>query len=135
MLAMTVYLTACDTNMDPAPAPPAPIAATLNVPFTLAPGQRAELSAEHLTVTFHGVLEDSRCPIDMICMIAGDASIAVRAELTDRTPSDLALTLYDNPQPVYEGFGFDVQGLMPGRRSDRGIAPGDYRVTLLVDRP
>lgn len=134
ILGLSLVLAACDTSMGPTPKPP--VQAELNVPFTLSTGQTAVLAQENLSVKFGGVLEDTRCPIDMECMSAGDATMAVQTVQDGKAPEILSLTLYGGPQGVvYEGFGFHVQQLMPIRRSDRAIHPGDYRVTLLVDRP
>ena len=136
-LGLVLVLTACDTTMGPTPMPRT-VQAELNVPFTLATGQTAVFAQENLSVKFGGVLDDWRCPIDMVCMSAGDATMAVQALQDGKAPEVLSLTLFgvDGPQEVvYEGFGIHAQQLMPNRRSDRAIRASEYRVTLLVDHP
>jgi hypothetical protein len=133
LLAMALWLAACDTSMDPSPRPT--VHAVLNVPFTLAAGQSAILDDEDLSVTFVRVLDDSRCPLDATCIQAGDATMSVRAELQGRGATILNLTLFGGTNAVYEGFGFHAQQLLPGQLTGRTIPPGDYSVRLLVDRP
>ncbi len=134
ILGLSLVLAACDTSTEPTPKPP--VQAELNVPFSLLAGQTAVLAQEKLSVRFVGVIEDTRCPIDMECISAGDATMVLQAE-EDRKPSMiLSLTLYGGPQGVaYEAFAIHVTQLMPYRISTRAIHPGDYRVSLLVDRP
>lgn len=134
VLGLTLFLAACDADMDPSGQPG--VQAVLNEPFTLAAGQTAVLTEESLTVTFLRVLEDGRCPIDLLCISAGNATLSVHAKLAGRPPVILKPMLYDDPEGVvYEGFAFHVRQLMPGRLSDRTIPPGDYRAEFLVARP
>jgi hypothetical protein len=134
VLGLSLFLASCDTTMEPSPKPA--VEAELNVPFSLSAGQTAVLAQEKLSVKFVGVLEDARCPIDMECISAGDATMAVQAEEDGKPSMLLSFTLYGGPQGVaYEGFGIHPQQLTPSRVSDRTIHPKDYRVLLLVDRP
>jgi hypothetical protein len=133
MFALCLILAACDTSMEPSRKPV--VHAALDVPFTLDAGQSAVLDDEDLSVTFVGVLEDSRCPIDATCIQAGDATMSVRAVLQGQAPMTLDLTLFGGREAVYEGFGFHAQQLLPGQRTGRTIPPADYHVQLLVDRP
>lgn len=133
-LALAALLVACESATDPFGHPEVP--AVLNEPFTLAPGQTAVLAEEGLSVTFVRVLDDTRCPVDQYCVVAGDATMSVRAAQVGTVPRTLTLTLWDDPLAVdYEGFSIDVQQLMPDRVSNRTIRPEDYRVRLLVTRP
>lgn len=133
LLLMALLLAACDTSMEPSRTPT--VHANLNVPFTLAAGQSAVLDDEDLSVTFVRVLNDSRCPLDATCIQAGDATMSVRAALEGHVATTLNLTLAGEPTAVYEGFVFHAQQLLPGQLTGRTIAPGDYRVQLLIDRP
>jgi hypothetical protein len=131
---MFLFLAACDTSMGPSRKPV--VEAALNEPFTLSAGQSARLADQDLSITFRGVLEDGRCPIDLECLVAGNATMSIRAEQQGKAAQLLSLALTgDLPGAVYEGFGIHAQQLMPERRSDRTIRPEDYRVRLLVDHP
>lgn len=134
ILVLSAFLTACDSTMEPS-SPPA-VQAVLNEPFWLVPGQTAVLADEHLSVTFAGVVDDTRCPIDIVCIVAGNATMSVRARRNGQAAMTLSLTLTDDPPAVgYDGFGIHAQQLMPAVRSDRTIRPGEYSVRLLVERP
>ena len=133
-LGMSLFLAACDTSMELSRKPT--VEAVLNVPFSLAAGQTAVLAGEHLSVTFVRVLDDTRCPLDAVCVLAGDATMSVRAQQEGIAAKALSLTLLGNLQGVaYEGFAFHAQQLMPGQLSGQTIPPEDYSVRLLVDRP
>ena len=58
--------------------PPA-IRAALGVPFTLRMGESADVD-DRLRLTALAVTEDSRCPINAVCVWAGDAAVAIRLE-------------------------------------------------------
>ena len=132
---LTAFLVACNATMDPSP-PPA-VEAFLNAPFGLSAGQTAVLAEEHLSLTFLGVLDDTRCEIDTVCIQAGNATMSFQVEQEGRPRTTLSLLLFSpGPQaPVYEGFRIDVQQLMPNRKLNHTIRAEDYRVQLLVDRP
>jgi hypothetical protein len=120
--------------MEPSAKPT--VDASLDQPFTLEPGQTAVLAAENLTVTFDGVLEDGRCPVDIECIVEGHATTAVQAHQDDRAAMTLSLTVPAFPEGVaYEGFRIHAQQLLPARYFERTIRPEDYRLQLLVDRP
>lgn len=51
------------------------VVATPGIEFTLTPGTTATLSGEDTQITFRGVVSDSRCPVDVTCVWAGNASI------------------------------------------------------------
>jgi len=43
--------------------------------FTLAPGETATVRGADARITFKAVREDSRCPVDVTCVWAGDAKV------------------------------------------------------------
>lgn len=47
-------------------------------PFTLAPGDSVVVGAEHVRVAFDRVTADSRCPRDVQCIWAGEATVLAR---------------------------------------------------------
>src|SRR5688572_24131789 len=58
-------------------------ASKLGAEVVLGPGQRAVFSEDKLEVRFVGISEDSRCPIDVTCIRAGE----VRVRLAIRSAS------------------------------------------------
>jgi len=135
LLALGLFpLASCDTSMEPTSKPV--VNATLNQPFTLEPGQTARFANEQLSLTFAGVLGDGRCPTDAFCLVAGTATTTVYAKQDDRAAMNLSVTLPTVPEGVaYESFRLHATTLFPLPISTRTISPGEYRLTLVVDRP
>jgi hypothetical protein len=114
-----------------------PSAATrvpLGRPFELAPA--ASTQVDGLTLGFERVAEDSRCPIDALCVWEGDATVVV--SLRARSGEPVSFELHTGGgRPREAGFGdYTVRlvALLPALRSDRAIPPADYRATLIVTR-
>jgi hypothetical protein len=104
----------------------------LGQPFELRPGASAVLEGE-LTVTFDGVAADSRCPMDALCVWAGDAIVSLSIS---RGAGAVPRELHTNPpsEASYLDYSIRLLGLAPFPRSDRRIGPGDYVATLRVAR-
>ena len=104
--------------------------------FTLAPGQSAEIEGTGLAVQFIGVSGDSRCPVDVQCVWAGDAAVVIETTLgADQRlwklhlPSELM-----GPRSVeVGGYRIELTGLDPATRSTETIPPGAYRASFSVE--
>lgn len=108
--------------------------AQLDQPFTLFVRQKAQLG--DLQIRFVGVSEDSRCPIDVSCLWAGNAKIVLGVSLKD-SPEETILTLNSTLDPreaLFAGYRIRFVSLKPERFSERTINPAEYRVTLIVSR-
>jgi len=69
----------------------ADVQARLDEEFSLSVGQRASIEGEGLSIRFEEVIEDSRCPKDVVCVWAGRVTCVV--ELTQAGSSyRMALT-------------------------------------------
>jgi hypothetical protein len=114
-------------------------AARLGRPFTLRVGRQIALQGQELRLRFAEVTQDSRCPVDVTCVWAGNA--AVRLWMSNGNGrGGKTLTLNTNKSPSlndeaqYQGFKIKLVGLSPYPRSDHSIAAGDYTATLLVSK-
>jgi hypothetical protein len=122
-LALVLLLAGCKS-------PLAPVA--LDEAFVLAPGERVFVEAANFRIEFFEVTGDSRCPLDAICVWAGDATVHVglsdiesdRYELHTGDPSRTTVTR--------RGFVVHLVELQPYPASTRTIAPAEYRATLRV---
>ena len=110
-----------------------PVAPTEGVPlgrpFTLQPGTGGQIEGTDLRVIFQGVVSDSRCPADAICVQAGDAVVELRV--------GTALVLLRSasaPEQVVGIYRVRLTRVEPYPASSQPIAPGDYRATLIVTR-
>jgi hypothetical protein len=110
------------------------VRARLDEPFRLAVGQTAPVAGERLRVGFTGVGSDSRCPVGVQCIRAGEAR--VRLEL--RVPGSRAeavILATEGAQPRSASVGaYDVHlvALEPRRRTD--VPHPRYVATLRVTR-
>jgi hypothetical protein len=101
--------------------------------FELRAGTSASLQ-DGLTVAFETVQSDSRCPMDAICVWAGDAIVAVR--LSQSGGDQAARELHVNPsgsEAPYLTYSIKLVTLQPYPRSDRPIEPNDYVATFTVN--
>jgi hypothetical protein len=107
--------------------------------LTLRPGQVTAVASTPLSVGFERVASDSRCPADALCIQSGDALVVLRVSIDGRGAADIHLrtrggTTGENLSAVVGGYALSIGGLQPYPLSSSPIAPGDYRVTLVVER-
>jgi hypothetical protein len=102
--------------------------------LTLAPSQSG--AAGNLTLKFIGVIVDSRCPGDAICIAAGDAAVAVQASLRGATRGvELMVNHADAKRADVSGYLVEVEELTPYPFASQGpISPDAYRLKLRVTR-
>ena len=108
--------------------------APLGSPFELKVGQSAVVPGG-LTVRFDAVLSDSRCPIDAICVQAGEARIAMTLSVSPR--DRVQREWRTNPtgfEVRFDDFAIQLGELHPYPASSAPTAPGDYVATLTVTR-
>ncbi|WP_067457386.1 hypothetical protein [Actinomadura macra] len=116
--------------------PPDGPTVTPGTAFTLAPGQTARLDGGGLTVRFDGVKDDSRCPVNVTCVWAGDATVMVSVTSGEGRPAarELHVTAPAAKTTAVSGYVVGLVGLAPERRSQSPVSPGDYRVQLRIDK-
>jgi len=97
--------------------------------IVLAPGQSSEVGQARLQ--FDRVVSDSRCPINALCIAAGETIVAVTFSVNGRGASD-ELSLVDPARRTITrgGIVLELAGLSPFPVAGQTIAPGDYRATF-----
>lgn len=80
-----------------------------------------------ITLSLTELIEDSRCPSDVICIQAG--TVRVRA-----VSGSNAATLELGKKTVFAGHTFSLDAVTPSRVSTAQTAAGEYRFTLTVSR-
>ena len=121
LLLIAIVSVACGSN---------PTIPSLPATVTLAPGESA--TAESVRVTFVKVQSDSRCPINAICVSAGDAIVQFRitARGNEATP-DLSLADPAKRSTTIGGITVEFDALQPhpaGQPTD----PKEYRATVTI---
>jgi hypothetical protein len=119
----------------PSPTILAPIEGRLGQAFPLKVGQTASVKDEELTIRFDAVTDDSRCPVNVPCVWAGMARLALTMQQAAQPTTPLSVTtLYvdDGPERAfYLNYQVQVKALKP-LRGERPFTPNDYEATLLM---
>ena len=110
-----------------------PTSPTVPATFTLAPGGSAQ--AENAKLTFVRVESDSRCPIDVVCIQAGDATITVRVS-ANGLDGEFELALIDPAKHsvTHRGYVITFTKLTPERDTRHQPNAGDYRGTVEISK-
>jgi hypothetical protein len=143
-LIILSVVSACQT------APPSPVAAIVDTEFTLAPEQSAVVEGTDLTITFHAVVSDDRCPSEVECAASGPVDVLLSIQQGNAAAAEFNLQTFTDhkgiaPSVPFEGLtnpievgGYLVRvaGVTPyPANPEIAIEPSDYRVTLLVSNP
>lgn len=103
-------------------------------PFTLEEGGKVALDGG-LGVRFESVVEDSRCPVDVDCVWAGNAEIVIEMIKRGEKPASVHLNTLRGraTEAAYLDYTIELIDLKPHPRTD---SPKDepYRVELLVGK-
>ena len=98
-------------------------------PYTLTPGQTQKVN-ENTTVTFKAVTDDSRCPANVQCIWAGEATVSLT--LTKAGVSSLAtLSTDSNRTAEVSGLTIRLDALLPDPPPAQSAK--DYRLTLTIE--
>jgi hypothetical protein len=92
------------------------------------------LGVGDLRLTFKSVEGDSRCPIDAVCVWAGDAEIALRIEQGSQSAVAALHTMLEPKKTEWNGYTISFVSLAPSPRAATPIDPKDYRAQLVVTR-
>jgi hypothetical protein len=96
-------------------------------------GTSARIGNTGITVTFAAVEGDSRCPIDALCVWAGDAEVRIDFRAPSQPKSSAQLHTFTEPRLVeYNGFVFRLVEVAPARKASEVPRLQDYVVALEV---
>ena len=101
--------------------------------FELAPHQSARITGTTWTVAFRGVAEDTRCPLEVACVVSGAAGIQLDIFGTNAENPVLVFVESSSDRWSDHRYGVRAVGLAPSRMENRIIQPEDYRVRLVVE--
>ena len=129
-------LAACNNGVIDPPVSPSTVTAELGREFELKVGQTARLTSVALQLTLRAIEEDSRCPIDAVCIWQGNARARLEAQVGEDGPS-AEVKLNTGVQPMEaqaHGVTIRLVGVLPAPRSEVQIRPNQYSVLLVVTR-
>jgi hypothetical protein len=97
-------------------------------------GEERRVDGTVLRVSFGSVLEDSRCPVDVTCVWAGNAKVEIGIAMGTGPTHPLQLNSTVEPRSaVWNGVGVTLLEVKPEARSTRSIPTGEYLVRLRVE--
>jgi hypothetical protein len=112
------------------------IKAVLGQEFTLPVGQTAEIDSEGLSITFEGVISDSRCPKYAKCVSAGEAQCDMLFKLAG-SPAGMTLTVSGGTGVTGSDYFLDYKitfKLEPHPEIGKDITPSDYQLVMMVTK-
>ena len=133
-LIAAIALVSCSCVAFGCAAHPAQPSRPLGQPFELKVGTSAVL-ADGLRLTFERVRADSRCPLDALCIQAGEAIVVLT--LAQSAAAQVEQELRTTPalsEASYLSYLIKLVALAPYPRSTQPIRPEDYVATLTVER-
>ncbi len=104
------------------------------IQITLRHGQERAVDGTVLRLSFLRVVEDSRCPIDAVCIWAGDGVAEIGVSAGEGPTS--RLRLHTNLEPKFadwNGVRVTLLELSPAPRAAEPTKPADYSVRLQVE--
>jgi hypothetical protein len=112
------------------------VVADPGVAFSLPLGKTATVNGTNVRITFNRVADDSRCPLDVQCVWAGDAKIelTVAGQGGPSDPKVISITPPNN-EAASGNLRIRLVGLAPAPRQSEPPASRAYVAQLIVTRP
>ena len=101
--------------------------------FALAQGQTATVRGTDTRITFKQVREDSRCPVDVTCVWAGDAKIEI-VITPDGSAGTRILSLTSPNETRVGNLRIRFVGLSPVPRQADGNTPRSYLAEFVAEQ-
>jgi hypothetical protein len=112
------------------------ITASLDSSFQLMHNQTAYMESEDLSIKFLNVIEDSRCPVGVICIWPGQVKIELEIRQKGKEPEKIVLTSQAGRDELAEtrvnDFLFRLLKVEPLRQKDAELQLSDYVIMIMV---
>lgn len=103
--------------------------------FSVAAGQVVTIEGEQLVIKFKTILEDSRCPINAVCVWVGNGKVELEILDIDGQNKTVILNTEDEPKEIaLKGHKLKLLSLNPPRIDGVSLSSKDYAVVLRVER-
>ena len=134
---VSVVATACAAALAPAVTPPATATSRAVAHVIVRVGETATPAGCAVTLTLTDVRDDSRCPVDVSCVWAGDATVVLAVTPDGGQVREVVLQLANETARAAEvsGVRLHLDSLRPDRQADSTIRRDEYRATLSLSRP
>lgn len=114
--------------------PTDPSGPSLGERFSLQAGTSEVIRGEPVRIEFERIIGDSRCAIDVVCIVAGEARGAFRVTVGRAAPVSFELSTDPRSPAEFYGYRISLLGMTPLPRSNIRIDPRQYRAELVVSR-
>ncbi|MES2014347.1 MAG: hypothetical protein V4437_00840 [Patescibacteria group bacterium] len=81
-------------------------------------------------VTLEKIIQDSRCPVDVTCIRAGNVTLEVT--LQSNTDTEKKTIISDDPPILFDSYQISIVKILPEPHSKVERHPADYVITLKV---
>lgn len=106
---------------------------SLDEEFTIKIGQHVQVKDTNLKITFTSVAEDSRCPVDVSCVWAGNARLNMEVKKGRKKFAAVFLNTTLNPgEIIFKGYRVKLIKLNPQPKAGIPMDPGTYEATFIV---
>ncbi len=122
--------------MTPSPQPTGIEAKPLGAPFVLTLDEAVRLADSGWMLRFEGISDDSRCPVDVVCIWAGEVTAQFSTSDSDGVATQLEVTLGPRtiPTTLFGALSLTLLAVSPEPRSSTSIAAADYVVEVTVEQ-
>ncbi|MGB7202120.1 MAG: hypothetical protein WBD16_07615 [Pyrinomonadaceae bacterium] len=103
--------------------------------FTLKVGKQKTAKKSRLKIKFLSVTEDSRCPVGVDCIWAGNAKVKVQITGTHRSQIFEFNTNLGPKGDIFDGWAITIGNLTPYPHADKPLNPKSYKVKFAIERP
>ncbi|MGI9106097.1 MAG: hypothetical protein ACR2G4_07610 [Pyrinomonadaceae bacterium] len=98
-------------------------------------GQEISVAGQQLKIKFVAVREDSRCPVGVNCIWAGNARIALKLTQDETKTAEVELnTANESREASYANYIVKLVDLAPRPVEGKKLDAGDYVATLAVTK-
>lgn len=110
----------------------------LDSQFQLKVNQLAYVQSENIKIKFLDVIQDSRCPSDVVCIRAGEVAILVNVIKNNKNFGDFMLIISpgneDLTSEIFDGYYIKLIKVDPYPNTSKKIELSDYVATLIVTK-
>lgn len=107
----------------------------LSEEFTLAAKEKAAVKSAKLNIEFVSVTEDSRCPVDVDCVWAGNAKVQIKISKGKAAAQTFELNTNLDPKTItIQGYQIKLVSLDPAPKADTETAKRKYAGKFIVQK-
>ncbi len=102
-------------------------------PETISVNYQKTVTKDNLTLKFVSVIEDSRCPVGVNCIWAGNAKVQIEISSKKGISQTFELNTDLQPQIVaFDGFEIKLQNLTPHPKAETTTNPNSYTSVFAI---